>query len=100
MILKTRPKLVAEGQWSISKSGEVRFNWKKRDFSDAYSEKFFREQYGECNKMKLFLSFSNKSTSNVLLVSEEQIGAKIEHAYWRSEAYVDWAEIKKALQKK
>jgi hypothetical protein len=94
------PKLVAEGRWSISDKGDVLFIWKKRDFGDACSEKFFNEQYGECRKMKLFLCFTDKSVDNVLLVSEELIGAKIKHAYWRSKAYVDWGEIQKKLKKK
>ena len=94
------PKLVAEGRWSISEKGDIIFNGEKRDFGDAPSENFFREQYGECRRMKLFLCFSGKFVDNVLLVSEDQIGAKIEHPYWSSEAYVDWAEIQKELRKK
>jgi len=94
------PKLVAEGRWSINAKGEVVFDWKKKNFRGGRSEKFFREKYGECRKMKLFLCFSDKAVENVILVSEEMIGPKIEHAYWRRTEYVDWEKIQNDLKKK
>ena len=93
-------KTVAEGLWSIGENGDVLLDWRQKDFKNGTSEKFYRAQYGECKKMKLFLLFSAKSVHSVLLVSDEMIVSQIEHVYLRHNEYIDWVKVRNELKKK
>lgn len=90
--------IVAEGRWSISGTGVVLLDWKRWSFKSKGSEEWFIEEYGESTRMVLFLCFDGTRVKNVLLVSEEMISKKIEHAYLRSEEYIDWKKIQKHLK--
>lgn len=84
--------LAAEGRWEL-RAGAIRIAWTTWRL-DAETNTSFVRSHGRCESLNLYLAFEqDRRVRQVLLVSTDKDGAKVDRPLFQRFRYLDWKRI-------